>query len=496
MLFSKSSKSKVDEIVGGQISDGGVENVSDNLEFRIQNLESEKDNSELEKDGLESKVQSLEANSASQAEMRNKNEVGFAKNRDLVGQNFRRTRNGFQRRDFGSFRQDRFESRQQFARRDRGVMEDADVPTTYNEGILDIIGEGNGVLRPKFRPSNEDIYISQTQIRKFNLREGDLVGGQVRAPKQNERYHGLLKVEKVNGEDAEKVSASTRPEFDKLTAIYPKAKIKLETGKEPLGPRVIDLIAPIGFGQRGLIVSPPKAGKTTILKQIAKGVEANFPDAHLMAVLIGERPEEVTDLTRNIKGDIVASNFDEAPQNQTRLAELAIERAKRLVEKGVDVIILLDSITRLARAYNMCVPSSGRSLSGGFDPAALFPTKKFFGAARCAEEGGSLTIIGTALIDTGSRLDDLVYEEFKGTGNMELHLSRKLAERRVFPAIDVARSGTRAEELLFSEEDLKKVVTMHRMFDLLGADERTDMFLEKLSKTDSNREFLDTLGKN
>jgi transcription termination factor Rho len=372
-------------------------------------------------------------------------------------------------------------------------MEDANVPTSYKEGILDLLGEGNGVLRPKFRPSNEDIYISQTQIRKFNLREGDMVGGQVRAPKQNERYHGLLKVEKVNGADMDTIAV--RPDFDKLTAIYPKARITLEMGKEPLANRVIDLIAPIGFGQRGLIVSPPKAGKTTILKQIAKGVEANFPDAHLMAILIGERPEEVTDLSRNIKGEVVASNFDEPPQNQTRLAEIAIERAKRLVENKIDVIVLLDSITRLARAYNLCVPSSGRALSGGFDPAALFPTKKFFGAARCAEEGGSLTIIGTALVETGSRLDDLVYEEFKGTGNMELHLSRKLAERRVFPAIDVAKSGTRAEELLFNEEDLKKVVTMHRMFDLLGDQERTDMFLEQLGKTKSNKDFLETLGK-
>ncbi len=389
-------------------------------------------------------------------------------------------------RGYRGYRGDRYAPRER-------SMEDANVPTSYKEGILDLLGEGNGVLRPKFRPSNEDIYISQTQIRKFNLREGDLVGGQVRAPKQNERYHGLLKVEKVNGALVE--TLGTRADFDKLTAIYPKAKISLETGKEPLANRVIDLIAPIGFGQRGLIVSPPKAGKTTILKQIAKGVEANFPEAHLMAILIGERPEEVTDLSRNIKGEVVASNFDESPQNQTRLAEIAIERAKRLVENKVDVIVLLDSITRLARAYNLCVPSSGRALSGGFDPAALFPTKKFFGAARCAEEGGSLTIIGTALVETGSRLDDLVYEEFKGTGNMELHLSRKLAERRVFPAIDVARSGTRAEELLFNEEDLKKVVTMHRMFDLLGPDERTDMFLERLGKTDSNREFLETLGK-
>ncbi len=375
----------------------------------------------------------------------------------------------------------------------RATMEDVNVPTSYLEGVLDLLNEGNGILRPAFRPSSEDIYISQTQIRKFNLREGDLVGGQVREPKPNERYHGLLKVEKVNGSPVENIGI--RADFDKLTAIYPKAKIVLETGKEPLANRVIDLIAPIGFGQRGLIVSPPKAGKTTILKQIAAGITKNFPDVHLMAILIGERPEEVTDLSRNIHGETVASNFDEPAQNQTRIAEIALERAKRLVENKVDVVILLDSVTRLARAYNLCVPSSGRALSGGFDPAALFPTKKFFGAARCAEEGGSLTIIGTALVETGSRLDDLVYEEFKGTGNMELHLSRRLAERRVFPAIDVAKSGTRAEELLFNAEDLKKIVTMHRMFDLLDAQERTDVFLERLGKTDSNREFLETLGK-
>lgn len=390
-------------------------------------------------------------------------------------------------------------SRRQFGRGDRRgasgerQMEDVNVPTTYREGILDMLSEGNGILRPHFRPSNEDIYVSQSQIRRFALREGDLVGGQVRSPKENERYSGLLKVEKINGQEAE--TLNVRPDFDKLTAIYPKAKINLETDKDILATRVIDLLAPIGFGQRGLIVSPPKAGKTTILKQIAKGIEINYPAVHLMAVLIGERPEEVTDLTRCIKGDVVASNFDEPAQMQTRVAEIALERAKRLVENKVDVVILLDSITRLARAYNLCVPSSGRALSGGFDPAALFPTKKFFGAARCAEEGGSLTIIGTSLVDTGSRLDDLVYEEFKGTGNMELHLSRKLSERRVFPAIDVAKSGTRAEELLFSPEDLKKVITMHRMFDLLDENERTEMFLEKLGKTASNREFLDNLGK-
>jgi transcription termination factor Rho len=483
MFFSKSPNFKIDELVGGPVSPSS-DAVSAPQVVAATDLTPIVGKPEV----AVPEVKSVEINQGEQSNVNQSNRT-YRTNQTYPRRNYQNFGDRFE----GSAPVQGFGQQRPFVRRERS-MEDANVPTSYKEGILDLLQEGNGVLRPQFRPSNDDIYISQTQIRKFNLREGDLVGGQVRDPKQNERYHGLLKVEKVNGIEVDKVGV--RPDFDKLTAIYPKAKIMLETGKEPLATRVIDLIAPIGFGQRGLIVSPPKAGKTTILKQIAKGVEANFPNAHLMAVLIGERPEEVTDLTRNIKGDVIASNFDEAPQNQTRLAELAIERAKRLVENGIDVIILLDSVTRLARAYNMCVPSSGRSLSGGFDPAALFPTKKFFGAARCAEEGGSLTIIGTALIETGSRLDDLVYEEFKGTGNMELHLSRKLAERRVFPAIDVARSGTRAEELLFSEEDLKKVVTMHRMFDLLGADERTDMFLEKLGKTDSNREFMDELGKN
>ncbi|MBI5465360.1 transcription termination factor Rho [Candidatus Gottesmanbacteria bacterium] len=365
----------------------------------------------------------------------------------------------------------------------------------YMEGILDTQPEGHGFLRPKFIPSDEDIYISQSQIRKFSLRPGDMVGGQARPPKDNERYFGLLKVEKVNGEDAEKTL--TRPRFDELTPIYPKEKIKLETEKQPISTRIIDLLSPIGMGQRGLVVSPPKAGKTTILKEIANGITTNYKNIHLMAALIGERPEEVTDITRNIKGEVIASNFDEPPEHQTRVAEIALDRAKRLVEMGRDVVILLDSITRLARAYNLCMPSSGRTLSGGFDPTALYPAKRFLGAARCFENGGSLTIIGTCLVDTGSRMDDLIYEEFKGTGNMELHLNRDLSDKRIFPAIDVTLSGTRQEEILLDESTLKKVVTLRRMLTLLGNDPavQTEALVEKLGKTSSNKEFLESLNK-
>jgi transcription termination factor Rho len=358
-------------------------------------------------------------------------------------------------------------------------------------GILDIQHEGHGFLRPKFRASDRDIYISASQIRRFWLRGGDLVEGSGRPPKDNERYFGLLKIEKVNGEEPE-VSLK-RPHFDDLTAVYPDKQVSLASGKTPLSTRIIDLVAPIGFGQRGMIVSPPKAGKTTVIKDIAAGISLNFPDVHLMAILIGERPEEVTDISRSVKGEVVASNFDESPETQTRIAEIAMERAKRLVEKGLHVVVLLDSITRLARAYNLSIDPSGRTLSGGFDPAALYPAKKFFGAARNCEEGGSLTIIGTALVDTGSRLDDLVFEEFKGTGNMEVHLDRKLADRRIFPAINIERSGTRAEERILPEDTLKKVVLLRRMIDVLNPEERTEVLIERLQKTADNKEFLETL---
>lgn len=375
---------------------------------------------------------------------------------------------------------------------------DRDVPTEQVDGILDIMQEGHGFLRPKYIPSDRDVYISSSQIRRFGLRAGDYVEGAARQPKETERYFGLLQVNKVNGVDAETLIGTDgrpkkRTKFEDLTAIYPNKQLKLETGKTPLSQRVIDLVSPIGFGQRGLVVSPPKAGKTSILKDLAAGITKNHPDVVLMAVLVGERPEEVTDLSRSIKGDVIASNFDEPAENQTTAAEIALERAKRLVEEGKDVVILLDSITRLGRAYNLSVPPSGRTLSGGFDPVALYPPKHFFGAARNCEEGGSLTIIGTALVDTGSRMDDLIYEEFKGTGNMELHLDRKLAERRIFPAIDIASSSTRQEQLMLTEETYKAIATMMRMMNMLGENERTELFLERLSKTSSNEEFLKTL---
>lgn len=360
-------------------------------------------------------------------------------------------------------------------------------------GILDIQPEGHGFLRPKFRPSDRDIYISQSQIRRFWLRPGDMVEGVGRPPKDNERYYGLLKIEGVNGSEAD--MSTKRPYFEDLTPVYPNKQVVLATKKFPLSTRIIDIVAPIGFGQRGMIVSPPKAGKTTILKELAAGISANFPEVHLMAALIGERPEEVTDISLSVKGEVVASNFDEPPEAQTRVAEITLDRAKRLVEQGRHVVILLDSITRLARAYNLSIEPSGRTLTGGFDPAALWPAKRFFGAARNCQEGGSLTIIGTALVDTGSRMDDLIYEEFKGTGNMEIHLDRRLAERRIFPSINIERSGTRHEELLMPEEDYRKVVTMRRMMDVLGPDERTDILIERLSQTENNKDFLENLGK-
>jgi len=378
---------------------------------------------------------------------------------------------------------------------DTRVIPDAGLPTQYCEGVLDISDEGSGLLRPNFVQGEKDIYISASQIRRFSLRPGDLVGGQARAPKENERYFGLLKVEKVNGQDIESKEIAQRPNIEDLTPIFPQPQIRLETAKDVLTSRMIDLVSPIGFGQRGLIVSPPKAGKTWLLKDIAAAVSKNYPKVHIMAILIGERPEEVTDLSQNVKGEVVASNFDESPAHQTKAAQIALERAKRLVEMGKDVFVILDSITRLARAYNLAMPTSGRTLSGGFDPAALFPAKHFFGAARKLKDGGSLTIIGTCLIETGSRMDDLIYEEFKGTGNMELHLDRRLAERRLFPAIDIQRSGTRQEELLYDPKLYEKVVTMRRMVDMLGPDEKTAIFIERLKKTETNEEFLETLSK-
>jgi transcription termination factor Rho len=365
----------------------------------------------------------------------------------------------------------------------------------FGGGILDIIPDGLGFLRSgDLLPSSDDIYVSQSQIRGVGHPAPGTVMGQVRPPKENEKYFGLLRVEAVNGEDPEQ--AKRRPWFDRLTPIFPRQQLVLESGQFPLSTRLLDILAPIGRGQRGLIVSPPKAGKTTILKEIANGLTSNQSDLHLMVVLIGERPEEVTDMARSVEAEVMAATFDEPVQHHVRVAEMALERAKRLVEIGRDVVILADSITRLARAYNLVVPPSGRTLSGGIDPAALYPPKRFFGAARNIEEGGSLTIIATCLVDTGSRMDDVIYEEFKGTGNMEMHLNRKLAERRLFPAIDIERSSTRREELLLSRDVLSRVWTLRRMIDALGGGaDAVEPVLDRLSKTRSNGEFLSTLSR-
>jgi len=365
----------------------------------------------------------------------------------------------------------------------------------FGGGILDIVSDGIGFLRSgDLLPSPDDIYVSQSQIRRFGLRIGDTVTGQVRAPKENEKYYGLLKVEAVNTVDPEQ--AKLRPWFDQLTPIFPREQMRLETGTHPLSTRLLDMLAPIGRGQRGLVVSPPKAGKTTILKEIANGLTTNYQDLHMMVVLIGERPEEVTDMARSVEAEVTAATFDEPVQHHVRVAEMALERAKRLVELGQDVVILADSITRLARAYNLVVPPSGRTLSGGIDPAALYPPKRFFGAARKVEEGGSLTIIATCLVDTGSRMDDVIYEEFKGTGNMEMHLTRKLAERRLFPAIDIERTSTRREELMLSKEVLSRVWTLRRMIDALGGGaDAVEPVLDRLSRTRSNAEFLANLSR-
>jgi len=364
----------------------------------------------------------------------------------------------------------------------------------FGGGVLDIVDENMGFLRRQnYLPGPDDIYVSQSQIRRFGLRRGDMVLGQVRPPKENERYYGLLRVEAVNGVNPE--AAKARPRFERLTPIFPNRRLIIETTPQNLTTRLLSLIAPIGKGQRGLIVSPPKAGKTTVLKKIANGISANHPEVRLMVVLIGERPEEVTDMDRSVEAEVISSTFDEPVKNQAKVAEMALERAKRLVECGRDVVILLDSITRLARAYNLVVQPSGRTLSGGLDPAALYPPKNFFGAARNIEEGGSLTIIATCLVDTGSRMDDMIYEEFKGTGNMELHLSRRLQERRIFPAFEIERSGTRREELLLDAETLRRVWQMRERFleslaSGYGITQAMQELLRVLRHTQDNNEFL------
>jgi transcription termination factor Rho len=369
-------------------------------------------------------------------------------------------------------------------------------------GILEIMGEGMGFLRADhYLPGPNDIYVSQSQIRRFSLRTGDMVIGQIRPPKDTEKYFGLLRVESINGMDPEE--AKGRPKFEDLTPIFPEERFDLETDRHALATRMLNLVAPIGKGQRGMIVSPPKAGKTTVLKQIANAISEKYPQVHLMVALIGERPEEVTDMDRSVDAEVISSTFDEPVNSHVRVAEMALERAKRLVEVGRDVVILMDSLTRLARAYNLMVTPSGRTLSGGLDPAALYPPKRFFGAARKIEDGASLTIIATCLVDTGSRMDDVVYEEFKGTGNMELHLSRRLQERRIFPAFDIERSSTRREELLLGPDITPIVWLMRRMFSHMitpppngaGMDitNATEAILQRMARTDTNLEFLETL---
>ncbi len=368
----------------------------------------------------------------------------------------------------------------------------------FSGGFLEVSDDGNyGFLRGEsMLPGPHDIYVSQSQLRRFALRPGDYVTGQVRHPKDNEKYYGLLKVEAVNGMDPE--TAKRRPYFENLTAIFPNQQLKLETTPDNLTHRIIDLIAPVGKGSRGLIVSPPKAGKTMLLKNIANGIVANHPDVHLIVLLIGERPEEVTDMQRSVRGEVVSSTFDEPVADPTRGAEMALERAQRLVGGGQDVVILMDSITRLTRAYNLALPPSGRTLSGGVDPVALYPPKRLFGAARKCEEGGSLTILATCLVDTGSRMDEVVFEEFKGTGNLELRLDRRLAERRYYPALDIQASSTRREELLLDEKTLKGVYLVRRMTAMISQNspnqlEATERLLDRLTRTSSNEEFLTSL---
>jgi len=367
-------------------------------------------------------------------------------------------------------------------------------------GILEIVDDGYGFLRGDgLRPGAGDVYVSQSQIRRFGLRTGDYVTGQVRPPKDSEKYYGLLRVEAVNSVDPE--VAKMRPHFEHLTPIFPNVLVNLETKPQALSARLMNLVAPIGRGQRGMIVSPPKAGKTMLLKTIATAIVTNYDDIHLMVLLIGERPEEVTDWRRSVvEAEVIAATFDDAVEDQTRVAEMGLERAKRLVEAGKHVVILLDGITRLTRAYNLALPPSGRTLSGGIDPVALHPSKRLFGAARNTEEGGSLSIIATCLVDTGSRMDEVIYEEFKGTGNMELHLDRRLAEKRIFPAMDIQRSSTRRDDLLFDNETFKQILLLRRMIALIGSNvgsssEATELVLDRLSKTQSNAEFLTTLKK-
>jgi transcription termination factor Rho len=409
--------------------------------------------------------------------------------------------NGTDKKKKSSYTQRRQPSRKPSASSEKAPPEKTntklqeDLKISYEaKGILDITFGGYGFLRKDYAINpDHDIYVSTSQIRRFWLRRGDEVEGLARPAKEGERFHSMLLIKKINGKEITEEESHQRKQFDQLTSLHPNKQIKLETDKDTLSTRITDLVAPIGFGQRALIVSQPKAGKTTFLKEIAQAISTNYPHSKLIAVLIGERPEEVTEIKRFINGEVAASHFDESPRQQVKVANLALDRARRLVEMGDDVIILLDSITRLARAFNLSSNGSGRSLSGGFDPQALFPAKKFLGAARNCEEGGSLTIIGTALVGTESRMDDLIYEEFKGTGNMEVHLERKFADKRIYPAIDIEKSGTRHDELLHDEEIHKGIATLRRMLGLMNPEERLTALIDKLSKTNTNEEFLKSI---
>ncbi|MFS8494794.1 MAG: transcription termination factor Rho [Actinomycetes bacterium] len=380
-------------------------------------------------------------------------------------------------------------------RQDRPADEPEGEPEV-REGLLDILPEGYGFLRTSgYLPGDKDVYVSAGQIRKFGLRKGDMVKGPIRQPRSQEKFPALIRIDSVNGMDVE--AAKNRPRFEDLTPLFPDERLRLEVeGKEDSTlTRIVDLIAPIGKGQRGLIVSPPKAGKTTVLKEIAQAITTNNPECYLMVVLVDERPEEVTDMQRSVKGEVIFSTFDRPAEEHTQVSELALERAKRLVEMGTDVVILLDSITRLARAHNLATPASGRILSGGVDSTALYPPKRFFGAARNIEEGGSLTILGTALVETGSKMDEVIFEEFKGTGNMELRLDRKLADKRIYPAIDIEASGTRREELLFDQKELTQVWKLRRVLLALEPGAALELLIDRLKNTKSNAEFLADVAK-
>ncbi len=366
----------------------------------------------------------------------------------------------------------------------------------YVEGVLEVLQDGYGFLRApdtNYTPSSDDVYVSPSQIRKFGLRTGDKIFGQIRPPKDNEKYFALVKLEAVNDGSPEELR-SIKP-FDSLTPIHPIEKFKLEFDPNELSTRIMDLLVPIGKGQRGLIVAPPRSGKTILLKNIAHGIESNHPEVKLIVLLVDERPEEVTDMRRSVKGEVISSTFDESPHRHVQVAEIVVERAKRMVERGEDVVILLDSLTRLARAHNAILPASGKILSGGIDANALQKPKRFFGAARKLEEGGSLTIVATALIDTGSRMDEVIYEEFKGTGNMEIHLDRRLADRRIFPAIDLTKSGTRKEELLIPKNDLPRIWLLRKVLMQMNPIEAMEFLIEKMKDTKTNREFLDSMNR-